>query len=346
MANARSRRFGWSHPLTVLLLCLATGSGAPAAELQRIVISAPGPRNISYLPIDLMAKIHADRDEGIELQVLHTGGGAVALNNLMTRNADFAVAGVPAAMSLRANGGDVVAVAAVNDAPLFVLMVRAGLRGQVNTVADLRGKVIGVNTSTRNSKTTSQQLAELLLSAGGVALDAVRIVPAGQSWVEQSSLLLTGTADAVMGDEPFASRLQADGKVFFLAHLAEPETVRGIPGTHFLHAALETRSDVIAREPHKVEKMVRMLRATLRWMKQHTAEEIVATLAVTDADERRSLLLALQRYTQAFTADGSFSSAQLQETELFFHTTNPGVPAAQALRLEQMVDDRWAGRRP
>ena len=30
----------------------------------------------------------------------------MALKNLVTRNADFAVAGMPAAMSLRANGGD------------------------------------------------------------------------------------------------------------------------------------------------------------------------------------------------------------------------------------------------
>ena len=56
----------------------------------------------------------------------------------------------------------------------------------------MRGKVIGVNTSTRASKTTSQQLAELLLASDGVSLDSVRIVPAGQSWDEQSSLMISG----------------------------------------------------------------------------------------------------------------------------------------------------------
>lgn len=332
----------WS--LALLLLLAVASSGAVAAALQRIVVSVPGPRNISYLPIELMSKIGADRAEGVEIQLLHTGGGAVALNNLVTRNADFSVAGMPAAMSLRANGGDVVAIAAVDDAPLFVLMVRAGLRGKVKTIADLKGKVIGVNTSTKNSKTTSQQLAELLLTAGGVALDSVRIVPAGQSWVEQSSLMLTATADAVMGDEPFASRLLADGKVFFLANLAEPETVQGIRGANFLHAALETRSDIIAGEPQKVEKMVRILRNTLQWMEKHSAEEIVAKLEVNDAEERASLLLALRNYRHAFTRDGAFSTRQLRETELFFHTTSAGNAQAGALRIEQMVDDRWAGR--
>ena len=165
-----------------LLLILTAVTNVQAEE--RIVVSVPGPRNISYLPIDLISKIGADKEVGVKMDLLHTGGGAVALNNMVTRNADFSVAGMPAAMSLRANGGDVVAVAAVDDAPLFVLMVRAQLKGKVKKIADLEGKVIGVNTSTKNSKTTSQQLAELLLKSGGVPLDAIRIVPAGQSWVE------------------------------------------------------------------------------------------------------------------------------------------------------------------
>jgi NitT/TauT family transport system substrate-binding protein len=337
-----SKQF-WKFATCLILLCGLASSLAHAAE--RIVVSVPGPRNISYLPIDLIPKIGADKAENVQIQLLHTGGGAVALNNLMTRNADFAVAGVPAAMSLKANGGEVTVVAPVDDAPLFVLMVRAGLKGKVKRIADLKGKVIGVNTSTKSSKTTSQQLAELLLKSGGIASDEVRIVPAGQSWEEQSSLLITSTADAVMGDEPFASRLLADGQVFFLANLAEPETVKGIAGSNFLHAAIETRNDLIQHAPQKVEKMVRMLTRTLHWIATHRPEEIVDTLGVSDPDERNSLLLSLKKYPHAFSKDGKFSTAQLKETDVFFHAGNADNPKALALRIENMTDDRWAGRK-
>jgi NitT/TauT family transport system substrate-binding protein len=334
----------WRLPLLFLISTFSLA--ALAAPTETIVVSVPGPRNISYLPLDLIPRLGFDRQEGVELQLLHTGGGAVALNNLITRNADFAVAGVPAAMSLRASGGDVTVIAAVNDMPLFVLMVRAGLQEQVKRVADLKGKVIGVNTSTKNSKTTSQQLLELLLQADGVAVDEVRIVPAGQSWVEQSSLLLTGTADAVMGDEPFASRLLAANQVFFLANLADENTAKQVPGADFLHAALETRSDVIRLSPQKAEKMARMLRNTLAWIAAHSPEELVNRLQIQDAQERESLLLALRKYPRAFSRDGKLSSRQLQATELFFHSTTKDNPQAQALRLEQMVQDQWAGRIP
>lgn len=329
----------------VLLPFLLASIATSAQAFEKIVLSAPGPRNLSYLPVDLIPAIGADNEEGCSLQIVHTGGGSVALNNLITRNADFAVAGFPAAMSLRANGGDVVGIAPVDDAPLFVLMVRMGLKGKVKRIADLRGRTIGVNTSTRSSKTTSQQLAELLLKSDGVDLNAVRIVPAGQSWVEQSSLMISGVADAVMGDEPFASRLAADGKVFFLANLADSSMSSRIPGANFLHATLETRSDVIRDEPQKVEKMVRMMKRSLEWIASHTPEQLVDRLGLYDPEERVSLLRVLHRYPHAFSKDGKFSGAQLKETELFFRKTSADDARAQGLQIESIINDKWAGRR-
>jgi len=314
------------------------------AGTMKIVVSVPGPRNISYLPIDLIEKIGADRAEGVKVELLQVGGGAVALQELMNRNSDFAVAGFPAAMSLRLNGGDVVGVAAVDDLPLFILMVRAELKGLVKQVADLRGRVVGVNTSSLSSKTTSQQLAELVLKSAGVSPDEVRLIAAGQSWLEQSSLLLSGSADAVMGDEPFASRLLAENKVFFLANLTDPADARRIPGAGFLHAALETRGETLKNEPQKVEKMVRILRRTLQWMASHSPEEIVGKLDIRDSDEKRSLLASLKKYPRLYSPDGRFSTAQLRETQHFFRETSGANPAAKALEIESIIADRWAGR--
>lgn len=328
----------------LLIVALAPAPLMAQGALQRITISVPGPRNISYLPIDLIPRIGADKAEGVEIQLLHTGGGGVALANLMDRNADFAVAGMPAAMSLRANGGAVMVIAAVNDAPLFILMVRADLKDQVKRVADLKGRVIGVNTSSLSSKTTSQQLAELVLKADGVSPDMVRVMPAGQSWLEQSSLLESKTADAIMGDEPFASRLQVENKVFFLANLADPKTSEKIPGANFLHAALETREDVIAKDPQRVEKVVKILRRTLEWVATHTPEQIVDALGITENDERASLISSLKKYPRLYSRDGRLSSRQLKETERFFHSTSEGNAAAQGLKVQTMVLDKWAGR--
>lgn len=331
--------------LVAIGLAVCCGAIQANEPLMRIVVSAPGPRNLSYLPVDMIAKLGADRAEGAEVRVVNVGGGGVAIQTMMQRNSDFAVAGVPAQLSQQLNGNKVVLLAAVDDAPLFILMVRAGLKGKVKRVADLKGRVVGVNTSSLSSKTTSEQLAEMLLGLDGVPVESVRIIPAGQSWIEQSSMLISGTADAVMGDEPFASRLLADKQVFFLVDLTDPKAASKIPGGNFLHAAVSTRPDMLANEPAKAEKMVRILRRTLQWMATHTPEQIVDKLGVSDPQERDSLIKTLHKYPRMYTRDGSFSTRQLRETELFFHKTSEGNAAAQALKIESMVFDKWAGRR-
>ncbi len=329
-----------------MLLLLGLAAAAGAEPLTKLVLSFPGPRNISYLPLDVAPRIGADRAEGAQLEILHTGGGAVALGNLLNRNADFAVAGLPAAMSQRTNGDRVVAIAPVNDAPLFILMVRSDLKGKIKRIADLKGRVVGVNTSSLTSKTTSQQLAELLLRSDGVAPEQTRLLAAGQSWQEQSSLLEQGVADAIMGDEPFASRLREAGKVYFLADLSDPRTTKRIPGANFLHATLETREETLKQHPEEVARMVRILKRTLAWMASHTPAQIVDVLAVTDAEERKALIASLQRYPRLYSKDGRFSSRQLQETETFFQTTSGNAASAHTLRLKDMVVDTWAGRKP
>lgn len=319
----------------------AYGADSPTS----LTISVPGPRNLSYLPIDLIPKIGADRAEGATVKIRHTGGGGVAIQDLVRRNSDFAVAGAPAMLSQNVKGEPVTILAAVNDRPLFVLMVRAELKGEVKRVADLNGRVIGVNTSSMSSKTTSQQLAEVLLKADNVELDTVRIIPAGQSWEQQSAILVSGTADAVMGDEPFASRLQTMKKVFFLVNLADPAAGKRIPGAGFLHAALATRPDLLQENPRKVEMMVSILRRTLQWIATHTPEQIIVALDIKDQEERKSMLQSLRKYHRLYSLDARLSTQQLRETEVFFRAAEQNNPAARKLTIESMVVDKWAGRK-
>lgn len=326
------------------LLVLMLSCAWPVWGQERLTVAYPGPLNVSYLPLDLAPKIGADLAEGVQLVPRHTGGGGVALQHLQTRNVDFAVAGVPAAMSAKANGNDVVVIAAVDDLTLFMLMVRGELKGQVKRPRDLARRVVGVNASSLSSKTTSQQLAELILKNDGVASHQVRIVAAGQNWDEQSSMIRSRSADAILGDEPFASRLADAGEVFFLVNLANPDDTAKIPGAGFLHAALETRGDILRDAPHKAEKMVATIRRTLQWIASHTPEQIVDALEIVDAEARAALLKSLRRYPRLYSPDGKFSAHQLHETDRFFAATEG--QAARRVTLESMSDARWAGRKP
>lgn len=277
--------------------------------------------------------------------VIRFGGGGIVLDQLVKHNSDFAVVGLPAAMSARLNKMPVVALAAISDQPLFVLLGRADLRNSVRSIADLRGKVIGVTASSSTTKTTTEQLTELLLRNAGVPPDAVRFSNVGKTWLEQSAVMSSGTVDAIMSDEPFASRLVEEGKAFVLTNLAEPATTQNIPGAGFLMASLISREDLIQKDPHKIALMVKILKRTLAWIATHSPEEIADAVGVDDPEERRSLILVLTRYQHVYSRDSAFSTRQLIETERFFRTSNPNMPGIADIRLEKMVTDHWAGRK-
>jgi NitT/TauT family transport system substrate-binding protein len=315
------------------------------AQPARITVSVPGPGAASYLPVELISRIGADKAEGADLQVIFSPSGGSALADVTSNNADFAVVGLPAAMSMRLKDSRVVALASINDLPLYVLLVRQGLQGQVKEVADLKGKAIGLHSDSATTKNTSQQVLELIFRRGGVPPESYRKVTVGRRWESEAMMLRTGAVDAVVADEPHATRMVEEKIAFQLLHLGNPETTRLYAGTGFLRGALIGRSDKIERDPGKHEKMVRIVQRTLKWMASHSAEEIVDKLDIASADQRDRLIALIKKYPRQYSTDGKFSTRQLAETEIFFIDSQRGNPAAETFRIETMVVDRWAGRK-
>lgn len=325
--------------VVVALLAIAI---LPAAAQQRVVIGYPGPLNTPWLPLELAPKIGADHAEGLEL-VSRYVTGAAGLNDLLSRNIDFAVPGVPAAMSARARGGDVVAIMPLSDLPVYMLVVRAELKGKIKRIGDLAGRVVGVTSSTLAAKTTSHQVAELLLRQDGVPLSAMRIVSLGQNWGDVSAAFRSSSADAFVGFDPITTRLVESGMAYSLFDLHSPDDAAKVPGAGFLLAGIITRGDVIAKAPEKIRRVVAMMRRVLEWMATRSPEEIVAALNVGDAERRASLLQSLRSHPRQFSRDGKFSEHQIAETDRFFAAIG-GETAP--VTLGSMLDARWAGRKP
>lgn len=312
---------------------------------MRISISIPGPGAAAYLPVELIPKIGTDKAEGAEVRVVFAPSGPAALEEMLTNNVDFSVTGMPSAMSIRLTDKRLVALAAINDLPLYALVVREGLRGTVNEISDLRGKAIGLHSNSLATKSTSQQVLELMLRRGGVSPGAYRIVPIGRRWETESLMLRNGEVDALVADEPYVGRMSQEKIAFPLVHLGNPDTARIYSGSGFLRGVLVGRADRVEKNPAKAEKMVRIIKQTLHWIATHSAEEFADKLGVTDRGERQRLIETLRNFPRQFSRDGSFSQRQLRETEIFFIDSQAGNPAAAAFRVDSMIIDRWAGRR-
>lgn len=332
-------------PSVVLLACALFLPFSLQAEPLHISVSVPGPGAASYYPVELISRIGADKAEGAEVRVVFAPGGPSAVNEMLGNNVDFAVVGLPAAMSVRLKDNRVAALAAINDLPLYVLLVREGLKKEVKTIADLKGKTIGLHSNSASNKSTSQQVLELIFRRGGVPLGSYRIASVGRRWDSESLMLRTGAVDALIGDEPNASHMVAEKIAFPLVHLGDPDTMHLFAGAGFLRGVLIGRTDKIDKDPTKAETMVRIIKRSLAWIATHSAEEFADKMGISDPDERQKLIAVLKKYPRQYSKDGSFSKRQLRETEIFFIDSQAGDAAAEHFRIDSMIVDRWVGRR-
>ncbi|MBS1142235.1 MAG: transporter substrate-binding protein [Proteobacteria bacterium] len=331
--------------LMVFICFLAVLTKPVEAEPLQIAISVPGPHAASYYPVELISKIGADKAEGAEVRVAFSPGGPAAIDEMLLNNADFAVVGLPAAMSVRLKDKRVVALAAINDLPLYALLVRQELKGQVKNIADLKGRTIGLHSSSTANKSTSQQVLELMFRRGGVSPGSYRVVAIGRRWESESLMLKSGAVDAVIGDEPHATHMAANKIAFPLVHLGDPQTVRQFAGAGFLRGALIGRTDKLEKETLKAETMIRIIKRTLAWIASHTPEEFVNALGISDPDEQQKLIAVLKKYPRQYSKDAAFSNKQLRETEIFFIDSQAGNPSAENFRIEAMIDARWVGKK-
>jgi len=305
--------------------CTALAFWVPlaAAHAETIVLAVPGPGTLSYLPVYLAKAIAADQAEGLELKLRYFSGGPLAMRDMMENNSDFLAIGLPAIASARADDTKVVAIGQLSQSAMYVFLLRSGLKGQVNSIAQLKGKRIGTTSSTSTQRSMGHMMTEYLLQRAGLDAKDVLFISAGQNRESQSAALGSATVDALMGDEPFASELVSQGIAVRLADLYSPQTSRELLGGTIIHAALATRDDVYAQHPESVKKVQRMYDRTLQWLAAHTAQEVVDKLASQpgfDAAKNKQLAVILQRNQGMFPTRLEWDPQAVSTTESFFHS--------------------------
>jgi NitT/TauT family transport system substrate-binding protein len=192
--------------LAALILIAAPPAGA--AELLRVGKSVP--EAFSFVPLDVGIRVGLFRKYGVEIEASALSGGAKLQQALAADSLDLGLGSGPE-MSAIQKGSPVKAVAAMAGAPrLLALLVRPD--GSVKSLADLKGKKIGVTTV--NSLTA--WLVSELSRQQGFGPNGIDVTPLGATSA-QFAALKTRQIDGLVAD--IATLLQAeangDGKILF-----------------------------------------------------------------------------------------------------------------------------------
>lgn len=324
-----------------LLLCLIWHHAA-AAPIP-VSIALPGPGALPMLPVDLISRIGADKEVGLQLTPRYFGGGPLAIKDMMAGNSDFSAMGFSALAETAGIEGKAFSIASMVQVPAYTLMVSEKLKVKIKTPADLRGRSIGVHSGSKGGKSTGQHIVEFLLKRAQVNPQDVNFISAGQNYKSYAAALQSGAADAIITNEPSASQLEAAGSAYRLVDLHDPAATRKYFGSLFQYTQLSTRADVILHQPDKVNRMVGALLLSLKWIQQHSPQEIADRMGIRDKEQHAILVRVLEKNKGMFSSDGVFSAEALKGTATLIQALSD--EKGHAPNLGPLIDDQWVGRR-
>lgn len=290
----------WFALLLVVLLCAT----AHAQEKLQNVKIASGGHIVHFLPLDLAVALDYFKDEGLEPKITYLKGGTATAQALISKQVDFSTNSIDHTFKAAAQGkDDLRIVVLMNQTPGMVLVVDSKHKNKIKSISDLKGMRLGV---TSKGSATNMVLA-FLLSKNGVSPDDVTIVKAGSSTFPPA--LKNGDIDGGIALEPFASTMVEQDAAYVLQRLITAEdSQQAFDGPYNL-AGIVTRQDVIDSNPEQVQKVVNAIVRALKWMQNHTEEEIADALSseVIGSDKAR-YVRTLKLLKEFYSPDGRISA--------------------------------------
>jgi NitT/TauT family transport system substrate-binding protein len=301
--------------LAVLLVLLAFGLAQ-----TRVVLGVGGKTAVVYLPLTVVERLGYFKDEGLDVVIQDLGAGARALQALMVVMGFY-----DHTIQMQAQGRDIVAFVQVGRYPAIVLGVRSDLADQIRTVADLKGRRVGV---TAPGSSTHFFLNYLLVKNGLKPTDVSVIgVSVGAQAV---AAVQNKQVEAISNVEPAITLLEERGLLKVLADTRSTKGTREVLGGEYPAAVLYTTRAWLDKNPETAQKLVNAMVRGLKWMRGKTPEEIAAVLPEEYFLGDRALYLkVLKNSLESFSPNGRFSDTAPLRPLTVLSAFDPNVARAR-----------------
>jgi NitT/TauT family transport system substrate-binding protein len=286
--------------LVIALALLVPGVASPAGEPVTFAYSQIG--LLAHLPWSVALGQKYFEEQGLEPKGFNFDTGGKSIAALIGGSADFAANALEHAIKAKVQGKDLVYVFSSTRLPGFGLIVASAQKGEIKSVADLRGKPVGVS----GIGVASHVLLDYMLKRNGVDPKDVKVIAVGLSTMPPA--LEGGKIVAGMAGEPFFSRLIAKGSGFAMGNMSTLKDTQAILGGEYAFSGAITRPDVIAKRPHVVQKVVTALVKASHFIQTKSPEEIVAAIPQDLVGDRAQYVETLRASREIFAPHGLVSA--------------------------------------
>jgi len=258
-----------------------------------------GQTQFIYLPLTLASQLGYFKDEGLTVTISDLRGGSEAVAALLSGSVDAVTGFYEHTIRATAQGKRLVMVALFDRYPGVVLMVGKRHLHEVQTIRDLAGKPVGV-TAVGSS---TDQLLKYVLRKNELDPQAIPVVTAGVSTMlgalEQDQIWAGVIVD------PLATKLERDGIAKPLYDTRTEKGTLDIFGGPWPAGGIYTSQTFVRQHPQTVQKLVNAGLRALRYIREHSPEEIAAVMPPSFwAGDRDQYVSSLRANMDLYSSDG------------------------------------------
>lgn len=335
----------WSYRLIVGIGLLATlalsacGSSTKAGSggTVHLKIMVGGLSKQIYLPNELTQRLGYFQQEGLDVTLIDEASGQSSEEEVLAGQVDAGSGSYNHTIELQPKGKNMECVVQMGIAPGEAEMVSKKAAGSIHSIADLKGKNLGVT----ELGSGTQTLTTALLAQAGIAANQVHFVPvgAGDTFI---AAMQQGKIDAGMTTEPTISRLISSGDGSVLADLRTPTSTQQALGGNYPFICLFMSNSFVSSHQAAVQKLVNAYVKTLKYIQSHTAEQIADQMPQDYYAGNKALYVqALQNQLQMFSPDGKMPSDGPQ-TVLNIEFAAKLIPAGTNIDLTKTYTNDFA----
>jgi len=275
---------------------------AQALEKPSLTLAVGGKNLLYYLPLTIAEQLGYFKAEGLDVKIVDFAGGSQALRALVGGSADVVSGAFEHTLNMQAKGQKLRAIALMGRAPQIVLGINPKTMAGFKTIADLKGKKIGV---TAPGSSTNVVVNFVLAKAGLKPSDVSIIgVGAGNGAV---AAMRSGQVDAISNLDPVISLLLRSNDLKIVTDtriVAEADKLFGGP---MPAACLYVKQDFLDKHPRTAQALTTAIVRANQWIQKAGAGDIIKAVPESYLLGDRAVYLdAFLAAKGALSADGLF----------------------------------------
>jgi len=254
---------------------LASAAAAPLAQAADgpITIMVGGINKIIYLPAKLTEALGYFKDEGLTVELQSQPAGVDAENQLIAGAVQGVVGFYDHSIDLQSKGKEVEAIAVFCKVPGEVEMVSTKAAPTFTSMAQAKGKTLGVT----GLGSSTDFLTRYLADRQGVPSKDYSLLPvgAGNSFI---AAIKQDRIQAGMTTEPTVSQLLKTGDAKVLVDMRTEAGTQAALGGLYPAASLYVQNSWAESHKPEATKLAHAFARTMAWIHTHNAEQIAAIM--------------------------------------------------------------------